>query len=142
MHAAGFKEFESDVEVNSKDAAAGGSNGAGVDMQGWDGVVFEAILGVIGNGGTFDMRVVESANANFSGAVNVSGAAITQVPNTTPNIVVAIDVFRPTNRYVRVVATAGTNNVNYGVVSHKYRRTGRSPATLPTNHQYVAVAAN
>lgn len=141
-HGGYMRTMLSTVEVNSKDGAAASSNGAGVDMQGWDGVIFQAIVGTIGNGGTFDMRVVESANSNFSGAVNITGAALTQVPNTQPNTVYSIDVFRPTNRYVRVNATVGTNNVNYGVIAHRYRHVGRAPLTLPTNSQYVTVAAN
>lgn len=130
------------------DQAAGSANGVGVDLAGWDGVVFEAIIGVIGNGGTYDLRVVDSANSNFSGAVNVTDkdtgnvAGITQVLNTGPNVIVSIDVFRPTNRYVRVVSTATTNNVNVGIVAHKYRAQGRTPYDLPTNNQYVAVRAN
>lgn len=141
-HGGYMKTMISTVEINSKDGAAASSNGTGVDMQGWDGVIFQAVIGTIGNGGTFDMRVLESANANFSGAVNISGAALTQVPNTQPNTVYSIDVFRPTNRYVRVNATVATNNVNYGVIAHRYRHVGRAPVTLPTNAQYVVVAAN
>lgn len=132
------------LEIPGSSPGAAG-NGAGVDMLelgGWDGVVFQAVIGVIGNGGTYDLRVVGSANANFSGAVNVNGASITQVPNTQANIVVSIDVFRPTNRYLRVVSTPATNNANIAVLATRYRGQGRSPITLPTNSQYVAVAEN
>lgn len=143
-HAGYLRNVLRAVEVGPSSPGAGG-NGAGADMQasgGWDGIIFECTIGVIGNGGTFDLRVVESANSNFSGAVNVTNAAIVQVPNTTANVMVSIDVFRPTNRYVRVVATPATNNANISVSSVRYRGTGRSPVALPTNHQYVVVAAN
>jgi hypothetical protein len=136
-----MREMASSVEVVPSSPGAGG-NGAGVDMQGWDGVAFQCIIGVVGNGGTYDLRVVESANSNFSGAVNVANAEITQVLNTSPNVLVTIDVYRPTNRYLRVVSTPATNNANVAVIAHRYRGTGRTPAGLPTNHQYVAVRAN
>lgn len=129
------------VEINPSSPGAA-TNGAGVDMAGWDGVAFVCAIGVIGNGGTFDLRVVESANANFSGAVNVTNAAITQVTNGVANVCVTVDVYRPTNRYVRVVATPATNNANVGVVSVRYRGQSRLPASLPTNAQYVTVRAN
>lgn len=129
------------VEINPSSPGAG-TNGTGVDMQGWDRVVFHCAVGVIGNGGTLDLRVVGSANSNFSGAVNITNAAVVQLPNTQPNVVVSIDVYRPTNRYVRVVATPATNNANISVIAVRYRGAGNLPPTQPTNYQYVSVAEN
>lgn len=125
---------------NSSPGAA--TNGAGVDMQGYDRVRFLCAVGLIGNGGTFDLRVVGGANANFSGAINITNAVITQLANTTTNVVVAIDVVRPTNRYVRVVATPATNNANIAIISERFRGTGTTPPANPTNFQYVTVAEN
>ena len=119
---------------------SGAVNGAGVDMAGWDGVAFVAQVGVVTGAGTFDLRVVESANANFSGAVNISGASITQV--TTSNTTHTIDVWRPTNRYLRVVATQAVNTVLAAVLAFRYRGQSRLPASTPTNFQYVKVQAN
>lgn len=139
------------MEVPGSSPGAG-VNGIGVDMQesgGWDGVLFEMSVGVIGNGGTLDMRVVGSANANFSGAVNIAdadnssnNASITQIANTVANVIVAIDVYRPTNRYVRAVVTAATNNANVAVTARRYRNQGRTPMTLPNNFQYVSIRQN
>jgi len=132
----------STVELPGAERAAAAVNGAGVDMAGWDGVAFQAALGAFTGAGTFDMRVVESENSNFSGAVNVSGAAIVQQANTGPNVIVTIDVYRPTNRYVRAVGTVAVNNVVYGVTAIRYRAQGRTPVDLPNNSQYVIVRAN
>lgn len=150
-HSGYFRNSISTMEVPGSSPGAG-VNGIGVDMQangGWDGVEFEMVVGVIGNGGTLDMRVVESANSNFSGAVNITdkdnssvSAAITQIANTVANVVVGIDVFRPTNRYLRAVVTPATNNANVAVIAHRYRNQGRSPIDLPSNGQYVSVRAN
>ncbi len=116
--------------------------GIGVDMQGWDSVAFSAQINAQGNGGAFDMRVVGSANANFSGNVNISGAAITQVLNTSGgNVCATVEVHRPTNRYVKAIYTP-TNNANFSAVAIRTRGAGRQPPSLPTNHQYVGVSEN
>jgi hypothetical protein len=129
------------VEINPSSPGAA-ATGTGVDMQGFDRVVFHVAIGVIGNGATIDARVVGSANANFSGAVNIANAAIVQVLNTSPNVAATIDVYRPTNRYVRLVVTPATNNANVSAVAVRYRGTGNLPPTQPTNYQYVAVSEN
>ena len=118
---------------------SGSSNvsGGGADMQGWDGVRFVASIGVITGAGTFDGYVTHSANSNFSGEVNVSGqylgattnAVLTQVTNTNQNTVSIIDIFRPTNRYVRFKAVPAVNTVAFAVNSLRYRRNGLLPPT-------------
>jgi hypothetical protein len=131
------------VEVAPNQYGTGSTNGNGVDMLGWDGVEFEAILGGLVATATFDLRVLGSANSNFSGAVNITNAAIVQsLAADGNNRVVSVAVHRPTNRYIRVNATVGTANVFYGVSAYRYRGQSRLPATLPTNHQFVAVAEN
>lgn len=134
------------VEVPPTSPGASTVAGAGVDMRAssgsWDRVVFKAALGVIGNAGNVDMYATESANANFSGEINITGAAITQVLNGVSNVVVALDVVRPTNRYVRCKVVITANNANIAVMSERYRGGGTMPHTLPTNSQYVVAAAN
>lgn len=116
--------------------------GIGVDMKGWDSVAFIANIAAQGNGGAFDMRVVGSANSNFSGNVNISGAAITQVNNVvTVNATYVIEVYRPTNRYVKAIYTP-TNNANFSAVSIRSRGQTRMPPTPAGNNQYVGVAEN
>ncbi|MGD9889696.1 MAG: hypothetical protein AB7R89_25765 [Dehalococcoidia bacterium] len=128
-----------DMEIQAKLYGAGSTNGAGVDMQGWDGVAFIASIGAIEDGGTYDLRVVQDSLANFASVTNVTNAAITQVPNTTPNVIVVIDVFRPAERYVRVNSTVATNNVTVSVTSVRYRGQSRLPKASPAD-QYVLVA--
>jgi len=113
--------------------------GIGVDMQGWDTVAFVAAVAAQGNGGALDIRVVGSANANFSGNVNITGAAIVQAPNTDgANLTYVVEVVRPLNRYVKAIYTP-TNNANFAAVSVRSRGQGRGPAALATNTQYVGV---
>jgi hypothetical protein len=123
--------------------ASSAANGNGVDMLGWDGVEFDVNIGAMVATATFDLRVVGSANSNFSGAVNITNANIVQtLAADGNNRVVSVAVHRPTNRYLRVVATPATANVTYAVTSYLYRGQGRLPVTVPTNHQFVAVAEN
>ncbi len=130
------------VDAIAQTNQASAVQGIGVDMAGWDTVAFIATINAQGNGGAFDMRLVGSANANFSGNVNISGAAITQVANTSGgNVTVTIEVHRPTNRYVKAIYTP-TNNANFAAVAIRSRGQARQPVTLTTNHQYVAVSEN
>lgn len=130
-------------EIQPNQYAAAALNGVGVDMAGWDGVEFDALIGGMAASSTFDMRVLGSANANFSGAVNITGAAIVQtIAADGNNRVVSVAVHRPTNRYVRTNSTVAAANVFYGITSYRYRGASRLPPTTPTNHQFVAVAEN
>lgn len=110
------------------------SDGAGisataVDMSGWDGVLFIVNLGAFTADAVFDAYVQRSANANMSGPVNVTNAALVQVTNTQPNNTFLIDVYRPLSRYVQLVTAPATNTVIYGATAIRYRRTGLLPPT-------------
>ena len=113
--------------------------GIGVDMKGWDAVAFAYCVAAQGNGGALDIRVVGSANSNFSGNVNISGAAIVQSPNTDgANLTYVIEVYRPLNRYVKSIVTP-TNNANFAAISIRTRGQARQPVAVATNTQYVGV---
>lgn len=116
--------------------------GIGVDMKGWDTVAFVAAIAAQGTGGTFDMRVVGSINANFSGNVNISGALLTQVlAATSVNATYVVEVHRPTNRYVKAIIVTG-NNANFSVISVRSRGQSRLPVSVEGNNQYVGVSEN
>ena len=110
-------------------SASSNVNGTAVDMQGWDGCCFVFSLGTVASGGTFDARIVSSANANMSGATNVTNAALTQVTSATPNNAFIIDVYRPSDRYLRTATQPATAAVLLGAVAIRYRRNGILPAT-------------
>lgn len=121
---------------------AANTNGTTIDMQGWDGVEFEFNIGVMASGVTFDAYVQNSANSNFSGPTNISGAALTQVANTSNATLQLLDVFKPSLRYVRLSTIPGAG-VFAGVVSRRYRRTGTLPPTqATTTNQVVSVVVN
>ncbi len=118
-------------------------NGLTIDTQGWDGIEYKFIIGAMANGATFDARVVSSANSNMSGNTNITNAAVTQLTNASNLNMVVIDVWRPTNRYVRSAVQAGTANSTWGCIATLYRRTGTVPVTQNANTaQVVKVAVN
>ena len=118
-------------------------NGTVFDMQGWDGICYLFNIGTMAAGATFDARIMSSANSNFSGNSNVANAALTQVANTSNTSLSIIDVYRPSDRYLKSVTTPATANVTFGSIAIRYRRSGVLPPTAPaTTLQTVKVAAN
>lgn len=105
------------------------ANGADLDMAGWDGVLFVLNLGA--TDATVDMVAQSSASGGGAGYANITGAAISQISATGDNRIVAIDVWRPTNRFVRsrVTVGAGTTGADFGVLAIQYKATGRMPVT-------------
>lgn len=135
-----------------KDTASGVSTlTTGVDMAGYDRVAFDIIIGTAVSGAVFDARLIESNESNLGNAVNLHPAnnssaliAITQATASANmnNTVRTLEVYRPSRRYVGVTFTTATQNITtLSCVSRKWRGTGKSPATVTTDHEYVAKAA-
>lgn len=123
--------------------ASANVNGTVMDMQGWDGCLFIFNIGTMASGATFDARIISSANSNFSGNSNVTNAAITQVANTANNNVAMIDVWRPSQRYLKSAVQPATANSTFSSIAVRYHRTGILPPTqAATTLQIVRVAAN
>lgn len=121
--------------------ASANVNGTAMDMSGWDGCLYVFNLGAMASGATFDARIVQSANANMSGATNITNAALTQVTSTSNTNTVQIDVWRPTSRYIRSATQPGTANSTFSAVAIRYRASGILPPTQ-TAAQTVRVAVN
>ena len=122
--------------------ASANTNGTAMDMQGWDGCLYVFNLGAMVATATFDARIVQSANANMSGATNVTNAALTQVLAATGNTnSYMIDVWRPTSRYIRSATQPATANTTFSSVAIRYRASGVLPPTQ-TALQTVKVAVN
>lgn len=120
--------FSLDVPPQSI-AASSAVNGNGVDMQGYEGVLFVLAVGALD--GTQDMKVQGDDNSGFSSPTDITGAAITQVSATGDNKLYLLDVYRPTERFVRSVVTNGAGAVAdfQGVIAMRYRVAGIIPIT-------------
>jgi hypothetical protein len=117
------------------------ANGAVMDMQGWDGIEYCFSIGTMASGATYDARIVSSANANMSGATNITNAALTQVAVTGNANIYIIDVYRPTDRYLRSATQPATAAVLHASVATRYRRNGTLPPTQSAIQQ-VKVSVN
>ena len=132
-----------DIMDISTQIASANVNGLTIDTAGWDGIRYVFNIGTMASGATFDARLVSSANANMSGAANVPNALITQLTNASNVNAVIIDLWRPTNRYVRSAVQPATANSTFSSFAVQYRRTGTKPVTAPTTTvQTVKVAQN
>lgn len=125
--------------IGPASASSGAKLGAAVDMQGWDGVMYVINIGAITGSGVADAYVVSDDNSSFTSQTNINGAALTQVVNA--NTMQIIDVFKPTERYNRIILTPAANTVAYSVTAVRYRRSGILPAS-PVAEQTVVVAQN
>ena len=135
-----------------KDTASGVATQAnGTDMQGYDRAAFDIIIGTAVSSAVFNAWLVESNESNLGNATNIAKASNSsaQIAITQPaaacnmnNTVRTLEVFRPKKRYVGVrVSTTTANITTLTVVSRKWRGSGVTPATVTTDHEYVASAA-
>jgi len=105
-----------------------------VDMSGFDGVMFICELGTIDGGGTVTMVAKQAATDIVGDAL--SGASVAAADDDD-NKLLAIDIFRPTDRYLGVSLTrAVANSVIGGVTALQYHA-----RTKPTTHTSASMAA-
>lgn len=128
------------MDINAQTASAN-VNGTTIDMQGWSGCLFAFNLGAMAAGATFDARIVSSANSNMSGATNIANALLTQVANTANINTFQIQVWRPTDRYLRTATQPAVANVTFSSVAIRYRANGILPPTQAAV-QTVKIAQN
>lgn len=117
------------------------ANGTAIDMQGWDSVQFIVSLGTFGVNSTFDGLVQTAPDSGFNTVTNVASSNLTQIPAANANCVAIVEVYRPTQRYVRFQATPATNAVVWTVIANQFRRQGILPPTQSAQ-QVVRVAQN
>lgn len=134
------------------DTASGVATQAnGTDMQGYDRAAFDIVIGTAVSTAVLDAWLVESNESNLGNATNIMKAsnssaqiAIAQVAASANmnNTVRTLEVFRPVKRYVGVrVQTITENITTLSIISRKWRGSGVTPATVTTDHEYVASAA-
>ncbi len=109
-------------------AATTDLDGSVIDMAGFDGVLFVALLGDVTSGSVLELQCQGSAASNGSSPTQETGATsgtFTAGASSADGKLLVLDVIRPANRYVFPRLKRGTANaVVDGVVAVKYR--GRS----------------
>lgn len=117
------------AHIKLQAVVAAAVNGTAIDMQGWDGCLFIVPYGVFGTNGILTGLVQRDDNSGFNSATNIANSSFTQVNAANANAGVMVDIYQPSERYIRMQLTGQTNGVTTGVVAQLYRRTGILPAT-------------
>lgn len=122
--------------VNGTAAGTTVVNGTSVDMAGWDGVLFVALIGALTATQVTRLKAQQSDdNGSADAFADLASSATPAMADGDSNEVVLLDVFRPSERYVRPVVVRGTANaVIDGVFAIQYR--GR---TLPVTQDSSTV---
>ena len=127
MHQSPAEVLAFSIEIAPVSMAASSTVvGAGVDMKGWQGVLFFLMLGV--TDGTTDMNAQDSPDNSAWTDIDAL-AKITQLTATDDGKGAILDVYGATERYVRcsVDTGAGATADFECVVAVRYRATGRLP---------------
>lgn len=108
-------------------AAADGSTDpvlTNVDMAGYDGVLFLCTVGTITGSGTVTMAIGQAATDTTVDAL--SGASVVATASTESDKIIAVDIFRPLDRYVGgTVTRAVANAILGGVIAIQYKAANR-----------------
>jgi hypothetical protein len=110
-------------KIDPSNAAAATYTSTGLDMQKFRRALYEIQIGAMAVSSTLDANLQSCAQANFaSGVHNITSSNITQVPNTSNNARVTLEVRdlqvatqNPGDRYVRLRVVIGTGAVYFGV---------------------------
>ena len=94
-----------------------------IDMDGFDGVVFAAVLGTTIEAGTVDVFVEQNTANATSGMARVATTTVYTVPASPASLTsVQVDVFKPRERYLQANITPATQNaVICGMVAIQYK---------------------
>lgn len=115
---------------NAEVAATTDVNGTGVDMQGYDGVVFVASLGTLTSSQVTTLKAQGSSDDGSADTyADITGAVTSAMDDADSNLLLILDVYRPLERYVRPVLDRGTANaVLDSIVAIRYRAS-KAPVT-------------
>lgn len=120
--------------ANSAAAGTSAVTCSTLDMAGFEGVLFIAAFGDLSNGAVTGIKAQQGQLANMGDAADLAGTAIA-IADTDDNKVLALEVYRPRERYVRAIVTRGTANaVLDGVIAIQY-----GAAEAPTSHDSTVV---
>lgn len=84
-------------------------NGATLDMQDFEGVLIEVVFGAITASAVTSIKAQQGAESDLSDAADLEGTGQT-IADDDDNETFYIDLYRPQERYVRLVVDRGTQN--------------------------------
>lgn len=124
--------------VQAITVAAGASgatdvSGSVIDMQGYDGIMFLAQWALITAGGAQSLKVQQDSAVGMGAAADLAGTGIT-VADNDDNKTFFIDIWRPRERFVRLVALRATQVSVLSAIAILY-----GGSKLPTEHQATVI---
>lgn len=133
-----LKDIKVTRVMNAVAAGISNQNGATLDMSGWDGVLFVAALGTLTATQVTSLKAQQGQVSNLSDAADLLGTNVGPLADGDSNKCLALDIYRPTERYVRCVVVRGTANaVIDSVMAIQYR--GRK---MPVTQDTTTIAAS
>jgi len=129
-----------DVKITRvENAVAAGSadeNGASVDMQNFESVMFVAMLGTLTANQVTTMKAQQSSDDGSADAfADIAGSQTTAMADDDDNQCIILDIVKPRERYVRpVLERATANAVIDGIIAIQY-----GPLKKPTTHDAATV---
>lgn len=107
--------------MNAVAAGTSDQNSAVVDTAGFEGVRFVALFGALTATQVTSIKVQQGAMADGSDMADLEGSKVGPLADTDGNKVLIAEVYRPCERYVRLVVDRGVANaVIDGVVAELY----------------------
>lgn len=98
------------------------TNSTSVDMNGFDGVLFVGITGTITGSGTVTLTGSQSADDSTFALLATATASVVATAAAESDNFLALDIFKPGDRYVRVtMVRAVANSVYSGTLAIQYQ---------------------
>jgi hypothetical protein len=107
-------------------------NGAVLDMMGWDGVLIVVTFGAIVATGVQSIKAQQDTAVGMGAAADLAGTG-QAVADTDDEKTFFIDLYRPQERYVRVVVPRATANATVASAEYIQYRGAKKPSTHGAN---------
>lgn len=114
-----------------------------IDMQGFAGVMFVAVLGTVTQGSQVTLQAQEDIVNPMTNAKNLDGAAANFTAGAADsNKALLVDVYRPKSRYLQAVLTPAAQNAEIGAVIAVQYQSSAKPTTIDASVIASALAVS
>ena len=131
MNASKNQKISRAISTADGGAATTDIEGATLDMQGFEGVLMIVTFGAITGSAVTSIKAQQGAESDLSDAADLAGTGQT-VADSDDNEVFYIDLYRPTERYVRVYVDRGTQNAVVAGATYVQYGAKKGPVTHGT----------
>lgn len=112
-----------------------------IDMQGFAGIVFVAVLGTVTTGSQVSLQVQEDIINPMNNAKNLLGGLASFTAGATDsNKALLVDIYRPKERYVQAIITPTVQNAEIAAVIAIQYQSAVKPTSIDTSLIATALA--